>query len=70
MKVFFLVHPLHGPLRFFLDDINVLNGIEKVSLFVLVLDVSVNEEGVSLGMDVFHGDLEAIKASGLRDLDF
>ena len=70
MKGFFLVHPFHGPLSFFFDDINVLNGIEKVGFLILVLDVSVDKEWVSLGMDVFHGDLEAVKASGLRDLNF
>ncbi len=57
-------------MRFFFDDINVLDGIEKVKFLILVLDVSIDEEGVCFGMDVFHGDLEAVEAASFRDLDF
>jgi hypothetical protein len=35
----------------------------------LLLDVGINEERVCLGVDVLHHDLEAVKASSLRDLD-
>ena len=36
----------------------------------LLLDVCVDEEGVCLGVDVLHHDLETVKASSLWDLDF
>ena len=36
---------------------------------LLLLDVSVDEQGISLGMDVLHHDLEAIKAAGFWDLN-
>lgn len=70
MEGLILVHPFHCPLCFLLDDIDVLNCIEEKSLLILVLDVSVNQERVSFWMDVFHGNLEAIKAPGFRDLNF
>lgn len=70
MESLFFVHPFHRPLRFLFDDVNVLYGIEEVFFFVLILDVGINEEGVGFWVDVFHGDLEAVKASSLGDLDF
>ena len=63
------VHPLHCPLRFLFYHINVLDGIEQVKFLILVLDVCINQEGVGLGMDIFHGDLEAVEAASFRDLD-
>ena len=47
-----------------------VNGIEKVCLLSLLLDVCVDEEGVCLRVDVLHHNLEAIEASCLGDLDF
>jgi hypothetical protein len=57
-------------LGFFFDDINILDGIKKVKFLILVLDVGIDEEGVCLGMDVFHRDLKAVEAAGFWDLDF
>lgn len=47
-----------------------MNSIKKICLLILVLDVSVDQERVSLRMDVFHGDLEAIETSCLWHLNF
>jgi hypothetical protein len=55
-------------LSFFFNNINILYSIEQISLLILVLDVSINEEGVGFGMNVFHGHLKAIEASSFWDL--
>ena len=47
-----------------------LNGIEEVCALSLLFDICVGEEGVGLGMDVLHHDLETVEASSLWDLDF
>jgi hypothetical protein len=47
-----------------------LDGIEEVSALSRLLNVGVNQERVSFGMDVFHHDLEAIETSCFRDLHF
>ncbi len=46
-----------------------INGIEEVCSLGRLLDVSVNEQRVCLGVDVLHHDLETIEASGLGDLN-
>ena len=46
-----------------------LNGIEEVGSLGLLLDIGVDEERISLGVDVLHHDLEAVEASSLRNLD-
>ena len=46
-----------------------LDGIEKVGTLGLLLDICVNEERVSLRMDILHHDLETIKTAGLWNLD-
>jgi hypothetical protein len=40
-----------------------------VGLLLGVLDVGVDQQGVHLGVDVLDGDLEAVEAAGLGDLD-
>ena len=62
------VHPLHRPLRLFFDHLNIGDGWKQVILLVEVLDVGINKERVGLRVHVFHRNLKAIKASGLRDL--
>lgn len=64
------VHPLHGPLCLLANNVNVSDGAKEVVLLIQILDVSVDEEGVGLGVDVLHGNLEAIEAPGLRYLNF
>lgn len=47
-----------------------INGIKKILLLLRVLDISVDQKGVSLRVDVLHHDLEAVEALCLWDLDF
>ena len=51
------------------DEHTGVNGIEKVGALLGLLDVGVNEQGVGLGMDVLHHDLETVEAASLRNLD-
>ena len=44
--------------------------VEKVCSLLLLFDICVDEEGISLGMDVLHHDLEAVEAAGFWDLNF
>ena len=46
-----------------------LNSVEEVGSLGLLLDVGVDEERVSLRVDVLHHDLEAVEASSFRNLD-
>ncbi|KAI3486760.1 hypothetical protein L1887_49710 [Cichorium endivia] len=62
--------PAERPVGLLLDDGDGLDGVkEELALFGLA-DVGVDEERVSLGVDVLHHDLEAIEAAGLCGLDF
>ena len=63
------VDPLQSPVRLFLDSGEVLNGVEQPVPLLPVLDVGVDEQAVHLAVDVLNGDLEAVEASGLRDLN-
>ena len=47
-----------------------INGIEEMGTLGRLLDVRVDEQRVSLGVDVLHHDLEAVEAASLRNLDF
>lgn len=70
MERILFVYPFHCPLRFFFDHINVLHCIEQEQFLILVLNVCINQKGVSLGMNVFYRNLETVKRTGLRDLYF
>ena len=70
MEWFLFVHPFHSPLSFLFNDVNILNSVKKIGFLVLVLDISIDQERVGLGMNVLHGYLEPIKTSGLRNLNF
>ena len=61
--------PLDGPVGLALDAGDGFDGVEEAGLFLGVLDVGVEEEGVGFGVDVFDGDLEAVEAAGFGDLD-
>ena len=61
--------PLEGPSGLALDAGDGLDGVEQVLLLLSVLDVGVDEEGVGLGVNVLHGDLESVEAAGLGTLD-
>lgn len=48
----------------------VFNSVEEVCALLGFADQRLDQEGVCLGVDVLHGDLETVKASGFWDLDF
>src|SRR5690606_31737065 len=47
-----------------------LHCIEQLVSFYCILDIGVDQKGISLGMDVFHRDLEPVEKFGLRILYF
>lgn len=63
------VHVTHGPLSLLADAGKGLKGVEEASLLTGILNVSVDEEGVHLGVDVLNSHLEAVKAASLREAD-
>ena len=65
-----VVDILHRPVCFLLNDGHSLDGIEKEVLFRVIFDKCVNQKRISLGVNVFHGHLEAIEATGLGHLYF
>jgi hypothetical protein len=48
---------------------NIVDSLEKKGFLVVVLHESVNEDGVSLRVNIFHHHLEAVKATGFGHLD-
>ena len=44
--------------------------VKEVGALLLLFDVCVDEQGVGLGVDVLHHDLEAVEAARFRDLNF
>lgn len=48
--------------------LTVINGVEEVCALLRLADVRVDQERVSLGVDVLHHDLESVEASCLGDL--
>lgn len=46
-----------------------VNGVEQICPLRVLLDVGVDQEGVGLGVDVLHHDLETVEAARLGDLD-
>jgi len=65
-----VVDPSKSPVCLLLDARNVIYGMEESRLLNGVLDVCVYQKRVSLGVDVFDGDLETVEATCLRDLNF
>lgn len=53
-----------------IEKLTGVDGVEEIGALLLFFDICVNEEGVGLRMNVFHHDLEAIKAASLGYLDF
>ena len=62
-------NPLESPVGLALDAGNGVHGVKEVLVLRGVLDVSIDEEQVSLGMDILHYSLEAIEAVSLGGLD-
>jgi len=63
-----VVDPVEGPFGLLLDGGDLMHGAEEMLLLLGVLDVGIDEEGVSLGVDVLHHHLEAVKGTSLGDL--
>jgi len=70
MKTSVLIHPFHCPLSLVSDCLNVGDGIEEIVFLVGILDVGVYKQGISFRVNVFHGNLKAIKTSGFGYLNF
>ena len=47
-----------------------VNGVEQISPLLRLVDVGVDQERVSFGMNVLHHDLKSVKATSLRNLNF
>lgn len=52
-----------------MDSHTGVNGIKQEGLLGGLLDVSVNEQRVCLGVNILHHDLETVEASSLGDLN-
>ncbi len=64
------VAPFESPVGFALNTWYCFNGMEQVQFLFWILDVCVDEEGVSFAVDVFDYNLEAIEAVGFGCRDF
>ena len=61
--------PTKSPVGLLADARDGIDGVEEVSPLRGLLDVSVDKEGVGLGVNVLHHDLETVEAASLGDLD-
>ena len=57
-------YPSHSPFRFAFDRRNGFYRLEKVCALLGIFDIRINEEAIRFGMDIFHHDLEPVKAPG------
>ena len=64
-----VLDPANSPVGLLLYTWDSLDGVEEVCALGLLLDVSVDEERVCLGVDVLNHDLETVEAASLWDLD-
>lgn len=62
--------PAQGPVSLLTDAGDGVDGVEEIGTLGGLLNVGVDEKGVSLGVNVLHHDLEAVEAARLGDLDF
>ena len=62
--------PSQRPVSLLTDAWDVVDGVEEVCPLLGFADVGVDEEGVGLGVDVFHHDLKPVKAACFRYLHF
>jgi len=53
-----------------IGGLTVVDGVEEIGTLFLLFDVCVDEEGVCLGVNVLHHDLETVEAASLGDLHF
>ena len=66
----FAGQPAHGPVALALDRWHGFKSLEQVILFLLVLDVGVNEKGVGFCVNVLHHNLESIERTCFRPAHF
>ncbi len=69
-KVTFWSDPLDCPFSLKLDRLDWVNCCKQLVLLLLILNISVNQKGISFRVDIFHHHLKAIKASCLWNLNF
>ncbi len=65
-----LVHPMEAPRGLLLDNGNGFNGVEQTRLFGGVVNVRVEQQRITLAVNVFHGDLKAVKTFDLDNVNF
>jgi hypothetical protein len=63
-------YPLECPVGLSLDAGNGFDGVEKIFSAGRVFNVGINEKGIRLRVDIFHHDLETVKAASLDCLHF
>jgi hypothetical protein len=63
-------NPTESPVSLAVDARDGLDGVEEELPHSGVYDVGVDEEGVCLGMNLLHNNLEAIEATSFSGLDF
>lgn len=66
----FVVDVLECPVCLLSDGWDVVDGAEESCAFLGCAHECVDEEGVGLGVDVFHHDLESVEAPCFGQLDF
>ena len=64
------VDVLKGPLSLQTDDGHSLDRVQKEILLTLVFYQSVDQQRISLGVDILHCDLKTIETSRFRNLNF
>jgi hypothetical protein len=57
-------YPLECPVSLAIDAGNSFHGVKEVFALGRILDISVDEKQVGLGVNVLHHDLEAVEAPG------
>src|SRR5579863_9430549 len=61
-----VLNPTECPFCFFLNCRNGFNGMKKPVFFPGIFNITVNQQRVGFSMNIFHHDLESIKATGFR----
>ena len=70
IRLVVLVHPFEAPGGLLLDDGNGFNGVEQTRLFRRVVNVRVEQQRITLAVNIFHGDLKAVEALDLDNVNF
>ena len=62
--------PTQRPFCFFLYSRYGIDGVEEFMFFLRIFNIGIDQQRIGFGMDVFHHDLETIKASCFGQLHF